>query len=160
MTESFTFDTIPDNSTQLEGMLQLSTPFETAALSVLVFCHYEKNAEETFEMIDRLKGPAPLSNFDKQFLNERLKGKEYKPFSFFEGATPSNNYTPDKPYRISVSDNPYSYTNEGYATVYLKSNGADSPRPITLRQKGDKWYLWQISFLSDIKLPAKDDAWS
>ena len=98
-------------------------------------------------------------------IDERLQGKEYKPFSFFQGATPANNYTPSRPYKITVTSNPYSFTtdSEGYkwCTLYVTSGGADSPRPIKLRQKKStgEWFLNDIQCLSDIRIPTSQSKW-
>jgi hypothetical protein len=99
---------------------------------------------------------------EKQFLKDRLAGKAYKSFSFFAGAAPENGYTPDKPYSITVSSNPYSFTTENWATVYVKSGGADSLRPVKLRKKPStgQWFLNEIQCLSDIRLPAEADPWA
>ncbi|MBQ6554117.1 MAG: hypothetical protein IJR45_07650 [Firmicutes bacterium] len=160
--ETFTFNSVPAGVQELSLLPEavLTSPFAAAALSVLAFCRYGEDTQAAIDMINFLKGPQPLSNYDIQFLRDRLAGKGYKPFSFFEGSSPQNNYTPAVPYTITVSDNPYSYNNEGYATLYLKSSGADSERPVTLRKKGEQWFLWQITFLSDIRTPAADDAWA
>lgn len=159
---TFVFAKLPENVEELKGIPEavMETPFQTAALAVAVLCYYEKDKDATFEMLDFLKGPQPLSPMDKQFIRDRLAGKGYKTFSYFKGSGPQNNYVPTEPYTITVSDNPYSYTNEGYAVLYMKSSGADSPRPVTLRKKGNQWFLWQISFLADIRTPAADDPWA
>lgn len=161
-TERFVFAQLPENVEQLRQMPEaaLSSPFAAAALSVAAFCRYRENPEDAFSMINFLKGPQPLTNFDRQFLKERLAGKAYKPFSFFAGSSPANNYEPARPYVIEVADGPYSYQNEGYAALWLRSSGADSPRPVTLRKKGAQWFLWTISFLSDIRTPAAEDPWA
>ena len=157
-----TFNSLPKSVDELKQIANFSTPFNTAALAVAVMCNYENNPEETYNMIDFLKGPAELSPMDKQFIRDRLAGKGYVPRSYFAGTSPQNNYTPSVPYTVDVSDNPYSYTNEGYATLWLKSSGADSPRQITLRLKPStgEWFLWQITFLSDIRIPAEQDPWA
>jgi len=73
--------------------------------------------------------------FDKQFLRDRLTGKDYVPRSYLKGTSPENDYEPAQPYIIEVLENPYSYDNDGYAKLYIRSSGADSPRPIVLKQK-------------------------
>lgn len=161
-TEIITFDSLPTSVDELKAVADMSTPFKTAALSVLAFLEYENNPEEAIEMINFLKGPQPLSNLDKQFIRDRLYEKGYVIRSYFEGTSPENDYTiPEAPYRIEVSDNPYSYTNEHYATLYLKSSGADSLRQITLRETADgNWCLWQHTFLSDIRVPKSQNPWA
>ena len=109
-----------------------------------------------------LRGPRPLSGVDKQFIRDRfMDGKDYIPRSYFKGATPQNDYTPVEPYGIKVSENPYSYTNQGYAKLFLTSGGADSPREVTLRQTKDgKWYLWEQFLLAGIREPESSNPWA
>ncbi|MBE6834696.1 MAG: hypothetical protein E7515_00410 [Ruminococcaceae bacterium] len=161
-TEIISIERIPENVEQLKEMsaCSLTTPFQTAALAVAVLCNYEKDVEKTIEMINYLKGPAELSNLEKQFLRDRLVEKAYVSRSYFKGTSPQNDYALPDTLEIEVSDNPYSYDNEGYAVLYLKSSGADSPRQVKLRRKGDNWYLWEILFLSDIRVPASLDPWA
>jgi len=161
-TENILIERIPENVEQLIQMsaCSLSSPFQTAALAVAVLCNYENNADATIEMINYLKGPVDLSNLEKQFISDRLVGKAYVPRSYFKGTSPQNDYSLPEVLEVEVSDNPYSYDNEGYAVLYLKSSGADSPRQVKLRRKGDKWYLWEILFLSDIRVPKSDDPWA
>jgi len=113
-------------------------------------------------MLNFLKGPAEVSTYEKDFIKERLKDKYYKTFSFFEGATPENSYQPHTPYTIKVSDNPYSFDNEHWATLYVTSGGADNPRPIKLRKKPstNQWFLNEIQCLSDIRIPVAEDPWA
>lgn len=140
---------------------KMDNPFSTAALSVLAFCFYPENKDMSFKMLDFLRGPRPLSVMDKQFIADRFRDKDYVPRSYFEGATPNNNYLPSEPYSIVVSENPYSYQNEGYATLYLTSGGADSPRSVQLRlAKDGKWYLWEQYLLADIRKPESENPWA
>ncbi|MBR6119814.1 MAG: hypothetical protein IKQ04_05795 [Oscillospiraceae bacterium] len=162
MERRFVFEELPRNAEELRALPEfaMSDPFMTAALTVAVLCRYEEDPAAAVEMLNALKGPRPLSNYEIQFLRDRLAGKGYKPYSFFEGATPANNYSPARPYTLIVRDDPYSYQNQGYARLQLQSHGADNPRPITLRQKGEQWLLWEQMLLSDIRTPAKDDPWA
>ncbi|MCQ2973291.1 MAG: hypothetical protein MJ211_00615 [Bacteroidales bacterium] len=161
-TEVIKFDKLPESVAELEAMPQASmtNPFEVAALVVAVLCHYEKDAQTCIDMINFLKGPQPLSPYDKQFLKDRLVGKYYVPRSYFAGTSPQNNYQPTMPYTVTVSDNPYSYQQENYVTLWLKSSGADSPRQIQMRKKGDQWFLWQNMLLPSIRIPAAEDPWA
>lgn len=163
-TEKFVFDALPTNETELRGLPEftMDTPYKTAALVMAVLCNYEKNPDVTIEMLNVLKGPEEVSNYERQFLKDRLNGKAYKTFSFFEGAAPDNNYTPDRPYAINISSNPYSFDNENWAVMYVQSSGADSPRQIKLRQKPStgQWFLNEIQCLSDIKVPVSEDPWA
>ena len=140
----------------------MDSAFKTTALTIVALCRYEQNPEEAIEMLNFLKGPADVSTYEKQFIRERLNGKGYKVLSFFAGATPENGYKPTIPYVISVSENPYSFDEENWATLYVTSGGADNPRPIKLRKKPStgQWFLNDIQCLSDIRIPAEEDPWA
>ena len=162
-TKSYTFQALPNNVAELQALPEagMLDPYAVAALSVLALCRYEASREECFAMLDFLKGPDQLSNLEKSHINDRLAGKNYKPFSFIAGATPANNYQPAKPYVIKVSSNPYSFQNEGWATLYLTSGGGDNARPVRLRKKPStgQWFVVEIQYLGDIRLPAAEDKW-
>ena len=162
-TKTFTFNSLPKNVAELQRLpeAKLSTPYATAALTVLALTRYEESPEDCFEMLNFLKGPEEVSTYEKQFIRDRLQGKYYKTFSFFKVARPDNNYTPSKPYTITVSSNTYSFNDAGWATLYLQSGGADNPRPMKLREKPStgQWFLNDIQCLSDIRLPANEDKW-
>ena len=160
--ETFVFDSLPRSVGELAAMPEadLSTPFKAAALTVAALCMYETDPQVCFEMLDFLKGPQPLSTYEKQFLRDRLGGKGYKPFSFFEGAVPQNSYTPNKPYKITFTE-AYYQGDDNYRMLEVVSGGADSPRQIKLRCKGgQQWLLWEQYLISDIRTPAKDDPWA
>ena len=162
-TEKVVINEMPDDFETFKALPQaeMKTPFDTAALTVVALTYYSFNKNLCFEMMDYLRGPRPLSNMDKQFINDRFRDKDYVPRSYFDGATPENDYEPSSPYTITVSDNPYSYENEGYATLHLKSGGADSPRQVQLRlAKDGKWYLWDQMLLADIRKPESEDPWA
>ena len=158
-----TFAALPETIGGFKALPEanMDTPFATAALTVLAFCFYPENKELSLQMLDFLRGPRPLSVMDKQFIAERFRDKDYVPRSYFDGATPANNYLPSEPYTITVSENPYSYQNEGYATLYMTSGGADSPRSVQLRlAKDGKWYLWEQYLLADIRKPESENPWA
>ena len=161
---TFVFPKLPESVNELLSLpeARLDTPFKTAALAMLSLCVYKENKELCFEMLNALKGPAKLSPFEIQFLNDRLKGKEYKPYSFFNGATKENVYTPTMPLTITVKQNPYSFPEENYATLFVHSSGADSDREIKLRLKPStgEWFLTELLCLSDIRIPNELDPWA
>jgi hypothetical protein len=160
---TFTFEKLPTTVDELKALpeAELTDCYATVALTLAVLCNYEADVNETIAMLDVLRGPDPTSAYGKQFLRDRLSGKYYKPRSFFKGATPDNNYTPSQPFTITVSSNKYSFDNENWATLYVTSGGADSPRPVKLRKKPStgQWFLNDIQCLSDIRVPAEDDPW-
>ena len=162
--ETFTFSVLPVNVNQLKLLPEasLDSAFKTTALTLLALCRYEQDQAAAFEMLDFLKGPESVSTYEKQFIGERLKGKAYKVRSFFAGATLENNYQPMQPYRITVSETPYSFDNENWATLYVTSSGSDNPRPIKLRKKPStgQWFLNDIQCLADIRVPVAEDPWA
>ena len=161
--EKMNFSSVPKNVIELSALPEatLSTPFQAAALTVLALCRYCEDSQAGIEMLNFLKGPQPLSEYEKQFLHDRMRGKSYLPYSYFSGASVQNNYTPTKPLTIEISEDPYSYAEEGYAKLLIKSAGADQPRPMKLRRKGaDKWFLWEQFLLSDIRQPLEEDPWA
>ena len=161
--KTYTFNSLPQNLSELKARPEanMKDPYGVAVLTLAALCRYETSPQDCWEMLDWLKGPEDLSNYEKSFIQERLKGKEYKPRSYFQGATPDNNYTPSRPYKITPVSNPYTFQNDGWAAIYVRSFGADNPRTIKLRQKKStgEWFLNEVQCLSDIRLPASEDKW-
>lgn len=160
--EKIVFSSLPSTFEEFASLPQaaLSTPFDTAAMTVLAFCYYPQNKDLALQMVNYLRGPRPLSG-DMSFIADRFRDSDYVPRSYFEGSTPANDYTPDEPYTIVVTENPYSYQNEGYATLYITSGGADSPRSVQLRKAKDgKWYLWEQFILVGIRQPESSNPWA
>ena len=161
--KTLVFNGIPGNVAELSALPEavLQTPSQAAALTVLALCRYCDDAQSGIDMLNFLKGPQPLSDYEKQFLRDRLTDKSYVAYSFFNGTSPENNYTPSKPFSITIMEDPYSYSEDGYAKLLIKSSGADTPRPIKLRRKGqDQWFLWEQFLLPDIRQPIASDPWA
>ena len=136
--------------------------FEVAALTVAALCVYPKDKQASLDMLNALRGPRELSQFDIQFIRDRfMDGKDYVPRSYFKGATPENDYTVSEPYIVAVEENPYTHEQEGYSKLFLKSGGADSPRHVQLRlAKDGKWYLWDQMLLGGIRQPESSNPWA
>ena len=158
------FPGIPESYEEFVSLpeAKMENPFETAAMTVLAFCVYPKDRELSIKMLNFLRGPRPMSGMDINFIRDRfMDGRDYVPRSYFKGATPENDYTPEIPLKITVGDNPYSYENDGYAKLLVRSGGADSLREIVLREAKDgKWYLWEQYILSDIRQPESANPWA
>lgn len=162
-TETFRFETLPTTVAQLQALPEaaLNTPYQAAALTICALCAYADDREAGTAMLNALKGPQPLTMQEKSFLNDRfMDGKRYIPFSYFQGATPENDYTPAQPYTVQVFSNPHSFEQEGYALLWVSSGGADSPREVKLRRKGEQWFLWEQRLLSGIRMPKSQDPWA
>ena len=161
--QTFIFNVLPESVEEMKALPEaaLASPFQTAALTVCALCAYGAAPEIGIEMLNFLKGPQPLSEYDKQFLRDRFAAGKHIPFSYFEGAAAENDYTPSRPFKVTVQSNGYSYENEGYAKLFIPSGGADSPRPIVLRQKGSgQWFLWEQHLMSGIRTPKSRDPWA
>ena len=163
-TQTFTFSALPESLAELQSLPEaaLTSPFQTAALTVCALCAYAAAPQIGLEMLNYLKGPEPMSQYQIQFLKDRMAGKEYKARSFFAGSSPENNYIPNEPLVITVYDNPYSYPEAGWATLHMDSTGADSPRQIKCRLKPstNQWFLVENLALSDIRVPVAADPWA
>ena len=162
--QTFTFAALPESLAQMQALPEaaLQDPFQTAALTVCALCAYAADKNIGTEMLNWLRGPRPLGAHDISFLNDRFRdGKTYVPFSYFKGATPENDYTPAQPFTLTVETNPYSDANEGYKKLFVRSGGADTPREIVLRMKGDgTWLLWDQAILVGIREPKSADPWA
>jgi hypothetical protein len=161
---TFTFARLPESVAEMQALPEaaLENPFQTAALTVCALCAYAASPAVGIGMLNFLKGPQPLSPYDQQFLRDRfMDGKYYVPFSYFEGATPANDYQPTVPYTVTVRTNPHSALGTDRVTLFVRSGGADSDRPLTLRRAGNgRYYLWEQHLLSDIRTPKSKDPWA
>lgn len=163
-TKTYTFNTLPRTLAEFKALPEaaLTDVYAVAALTLLALTRWQDDRDESIAMLNYLKGPDPLNPMGIQQISDRfMDGKFYKVNSFFEGATPENQYTPAMPYRIKVTSNPYSFS-ENWATLYLHSGGADSPRPLKLRKKPStgQWFLVELHYLSDIRIPTAIDKWA
>ncbi len=102
------FKQLPENLVQLRSLPEsgLLEPAHTAALIIAALCRYPSNREAALDMLTFLQGPRELSVFDKQFLADRFRYKDYVPRSYFWGAVPNNNYAPTEPFTITLFENP------------------------------------------------------
>jgi len=161
--ETFTFAALPENLAEMQALpeAELKNPYQTAALTLLALCAYAADKNIGTEMLNWLRGPRPLSGVDISFLNDRFRDGTHVPFSYFEGATPANDYTPNEPFKVTVFSNPYSDANEGYMKLFIKSGGADNAREVVLRMKGDgTWLLWDQMLLVSIREPKSKNPWA
>lgn len=162
--ETFTFAALPESVEQMKAMPEaaMDTPFKTAALTVCALCAFAASEQAGTELLNFLRGLRPLNGQDISFIRDRFRGERtYIPFSYFAGATPENNYTPGEPYTVVVSSDAHSYDEPGYARLYISCGGADSPRPVKLRKKGDgQWCLWEQYLLTAIIPPKANDPWA
>ncbi|MDI9468884.1 MAG: hypothetical protein QM296_01615 [Bacillota bacterium] len=157
------YESLPETVEEFDQLLatRQKAPQEIAGLFIVAMCRYPADPEAALEMVNRLRGPRPLSNYERQFYRDRMD-YGYVPRSYFVGATPANDYTPDQPLTLVVEGNRVSYDWEGMARLLMKSGGADSPRPIVLRLKRStgEWFLWEEALLAGIRPPVSADPWA
>lgn len=163
--KTYSFEALPQTVDELKALPEaaLTDVYAVAALSLLALTRFEADRNASIAMLNFLKGPDPMTPMAIQQISDRfMDGKFYKVNSFFEGATPANNYTPSQPYRVKVSSTPYSFDTENWAVLYLHSGGSDSPRPVKLRKKPStgQWFLVEIQYLGDIRTPPTADKWA
>ena len=139
----------------------LTKPENTCALLLCALDLFTKDRAGGVEALNKLRGPRPMSPLEVQFVRDRLMDKTYLPRAYFDGATQQNNYTPSVPYTVRFYPDPRPQDMEaGYMRLYLRTAGADSPRPVKLRRKGDEWFIWEYpGVLTGIRIPAKEDPW-
>ncbi len=161
-----TIQNIPNNLDEFKSLAEMgiTKPENTCVLLLCALDLFDKNKDEGTAAMNLLRGPKPMVPYDVQFLCDRLRGKSYLPKAYFEGATPENSYTPAQPYVLNVLSDPRPQDiEEGYLRVFLKTAGADSPRPVKLRKKGStgEWFIWDYtSLLVGIRTPAAEDPWA
>lgn len=157
------FESLPKNFDEFEDLFNKRNkePHYVVALAVAALCLWPEDKNAAVKILNLLKGPETLSPYDIQFISERLSDREYLPYSYFKGSNPENEYTADKPYTIEVTVVPTSFAEKDYIKFYLLSSGADSMRPITVREKPStgQWFLWQQNLLSQIRIPTSEDVW-
>ena len=161
--KSISFETL--DSATFAGFIALpqaamQSPYDTAAMMVVALNCYIQNNDEGIAMINHLKGPAPLTARELNLV--KMQMVDYLARSYFAGATPQNDYMPSQPYTVDVSDNPHSYATQGYAKLFVRCGGADTPRPVTMRlAKDGKWYLNEFSsLLLGCRKPESTNPWA
>lgn len=157
------FEKIPETAEELKALTyaSLAEPEYGAALFLAAMMNYKDNRDQAILMLEFLKGPGGVSEFEKQFLKDRLEGKDYVVRSFFNGTSPDNDYAPAVPYTISLSRRDDTLS-EGRISVFMNSSGADSPRYIRMRLKpsSGQWFIEEQFILSDIRIPKSMDEWA
>jgi len=161
---TISFERIPSTLDELKALPEasLKEPEFGAALFVAAMMNYKDDPAAAISMLEFLKGPAGVSEYEKQFIKDRLcDGKEYVVRSYFAGTSPENNYTPSVPFEITPEKDSAS-EQDGRIRVFMRSSGADSPRMIKMRLKAStgEWFIEEEMILSDIRIPKEMDPWA
>ena len=159
----FSFSALPESLAEMQALPEaaLEDPFQTAALTVCALCAYAADKCTGTKILNWLRGPRPLSPHDLSFLNDRFRDGINIPFSYCKGAVPDNDYTPSQPFTLTIEAGPYADANPGYKKLHIRSGGADNPREVILRQKGDgTWLLWDQFLMVGIRQAKSEDPWA
>ena len=157
------FKTLPTTFEEFTQLPQaaLKDPADTAAMTVVAFYCYASNKEEGLKMVNYLRGPRPISEYDKQFYADRFSDNPNVPRSYFKGATPDNDYTPSEPFTVRPFTNPHSDLGTNKKRMWINSGGAESPRYVDVRlAKDKKWYLWEQYILVDVRQMESSNPWA
>ena len=155
----FIFNKLPKSEQDIKQMVDFKDEKYITALFLASLVRFVENADDGIKMINVLRGPQAMSDYDINFLKNQLSDKKYLPQSYFEGATPENNYKPKEPFTVNIFDED-KQIEEGYIRTFVWTKGADNIRYMTLRQKGDEWFVWEYpGIVSGIKIPADADVW-
>ncbi len=175
--QRYVFERLPQNAAEL-AQVNRSGPngkFLVLPLMLAAFKAWNpQNPEICYDMMKLLMNAPvcgsiqPFNNFTKDFVRARMmqNGKwQYIADAYFEGAQPSNHYTPNRPLAITVREYVYApQTSTIYGRplsiekVVAEFAGADTERQLSVYQDptNGQWYIWSDSyggFLADIKTP-------
>ena len=167
-TATYTFDKLPNT---LEGIkrIPLDTKFAPMAACICAVAAFDNDKSRAdiymyshpiFEMFDYLNGPGcEISNAARSgiFLSMR-DTMAYGKYAYFQGAKPSNSYTPDKPYRFTLVESPYYIPAKESTIAYpqgmperrmilISFEGDDSQRYVDTYHSSDgNWYCWDLQW--------------
>lgn len=161
MTKTFTFSRLPDSVEDLEkiSVREYNDPYYVAALAIASVCQYKNSPEECVAMLTYLNGTEGLTEYEIELINNGLKDKEYKGYSYLEGATWENDYEPSIPYSVKIYGDKFTFVLEGRVKVFVYSAGCDSQRAINVRYDDEvkRWCVYEHGLLGDIKKPGPEE---
>lgn len=160
-TAQYTFRKLPTNLEELK-LIDFDTMFGPMAATICAITTWEnKPAYEgmynhpIYDMFEYCQRGLKIENIDRSSMYTVMQGSlNVTKYAFFEGATPSNNYTPNYPYTFKLVEGPYilkekiSITGEKIPErhmVLISFAGDDAQRYCDIFQsKTDgKWYCWK-----------------
>ncbi len=152
-----TIATVPLVSTEFSALARriAVAPQGAAAMMVLALDAFALDEVQGSEMIriasGEKSGKGPGSDARMLALvRTQIRKQPFLPRSYFDGAAPSNGYTPPgNPRVMAFTTNDYSGDEDsGLFKVFVACSGADSPRPVTCaRKEGGVWVAREWSSL-------------
>ncbi len=137
---------IPGNADEFSELTaeMPNTPEGAAARMVLaltLYCADQSAGEIALTMAVHPGQLAPggseskLSKRSLDLIKNQIGGRPYRMHSYFAGTSPEQGYKlPQPPYSLEFTTNPHSgRAEDGRIKLFIKSSGADSPRPITVQ---------------------------
>lgn len=161
------YDKLTTNLKELKE-LDRKNPYNVAGAFIQIITDFNpKDTKDFYDKLQFLVGDnQPLTEVMKQNIKDRMLQNDKYPYigkSYYKGATPENDYTPQEPYEIEIKDDIYVDSEAGFKKLTLKSGGADTGRSIMLRiAKDNNYYIWSDSFmglLMDIKPLESTNPW-
>lgn len=169
--QDISIEAIPTNMDQfLEIRAKLAqTPQGGAAVFILSMLLYEREPElgmQAFTIaLDRhklaknnpgYKGYVPDQTFQNN-VKSYLAPRSYIARSYILGTSPEQGYQMGKPpYKMQFSSNAHSEQSDGSMRIFIKSSGADSPRPVTLKKNNRG--IWKVSNYSSLFMGIRSPA--
>lgn len=168
-----TFDKMPRNFAEFEKFqAQYCTEPQGAVAAFIVamniYVHNKEEGKRCFDAVAYQSYCIDMSLIKDKIGRDGSDGyaQPFLPRAFFRGATPQNNYTPEKPYKVDVAVNngrPYQRLSSAKAPViYLnvKTKGTDSGiRGVEVVQPKGKEYFYVLNvagLISQVKFPDDD----
>ena len=176
-TYTYTFSTIPTNVEELKqyNISGDDGRYKVLALYIMSLRTWKpENQTDCEEMIGYLCNKQ-LSVYEKQRLTDQMKkGNQYRYLgnAFLNGATPANNYSPSKPYSITLTQdsvvdedqiyipaNPSIPSPDQYrAFIYCKASDSGKWIDVYKSSKDGNWYMYKwMDLITSIKAPASSN---
>ncbi len=146
---------------------RIATSPQGAPVMFMIAAHtYQKNPELGIKfliiavdqgLLQQGSGPESYKGFELQRneinrIKEQLRQSPYLADSYFLGTSPANGYAiPGGSPKFDVTSNPHSgNASDGRMRIFIRSTGADSPRPIEVKVN-DKG-LWKVSNFGSVMM--------
>jgi len=160
-----TFNRIPHTIgkfTELQSQIA-TTPQGAVAMMIIAMRIYQQYPIEgmkcmtatcTSPLVSASSNPGNYEGYimsNVSTLRQRLAQYDYLPFIYYKGANPQNGYEPDgPPFVVEMYTNLYSYSAAADGVrikLFVKTRGADSDRPVTVKKVGNIYKVTEYSSL-------------
>lgn len=136
----------------------MNDPYMLAALTVETFEAFASDRERCYRQLALLRGPLRLLPRDVESVRLALEHKSYLPRSYYEGASPENGYLLVEPRAVVCEESPLAPLDVDILRVNVRCGGDPLPRSVSLRRRGETYYLWEYANLLIDPLPPSETA--